>query len=113
MGSTEKVSLFQLETADIKISMQLYFNQQNQLIFDGYDSGRSVELAFGDSDYEYTHTIEPAEVSKMYALFNLQLGNKAVLLQALKEHFSVNEAYTLFAEYLKNNAINFTSFTWR
>lgn len=109
----DKVILFHLENTGIKISMQLYFNAQNQLIFDGYDIGKSVEAAFGDSDYEYLHTIEPFEVNKFYPLFDCVENDKTALLQALKKHFSVNEAYTLFADFMKKNAIDFTSFVWR
>ncbi len=47
-------------------SMELYFDG-NQLVFDGYDIGKTVEDAWGDSDYEYSYTIEPAEVEMLYA----------------------------------------------
>ncbi len=113
MTKNEKVTLFQLENPGIKISMQLYFNEQDQLIFDGYDIGASVQAAFGDSDYEYLHTVEPTEVSKFYALLDLQNDDKEALLLALKQRFSVNEAYTLFANFMKQNNIQFTSFVWR
>jgi hypothetical protein len=33
----KKVSLYQNETTDINISMQVYFNQKDQLIFNGYE----------------------------------------------------------------------------
>jgi hypothetical protein len=58
----DKVTLFYLERPDIKISMEIYFNDKDQLFFDGYDIGKSVEEVWGDSDYEYTYTIEPEEV---------------------------------------------------
>jgi hypothetical protein len=109
----EEVTLFHLELEDIKIDMKLYFNEKNQLIFDGYDIGKSVEAAFGDSDYEYQHTVDPEEMHKFYPLFDLVVGDRAALLQALKARFSVNEAYTLFADFMKNNDIQFTSFVWR
>ncbi len=40
----ERVILFDQETADIKISMQVYFNEKGQLIFHGYDIGSLVDL---------------------------------------------------------------------
>lgn len=80
----EKVILFDLERPDIKISMQVYFNEKDQLYFDGYDIGKSVEAAWGDSDYEYTYTIEPEEVNKFYPIFNLKPGDKRELLQEIK-----------------------------
>jgi hypothetical protein len=108
----ERVTLFSLETADIRISMQLYFNEERQLIFDGYDSGKTAERAFGDSDYEYTYTIESGEVDKMYKVFNLETNDRSGLLTALKEQFGVNEAYSLFGEFLTENAISFSAFSW-
>jgi len=107
-----KVTLFYLETPDIKISIEIYFNEKNQLFFDGYDIGKTVKEVWGDSDYEYTYTIEPDEVIKFYQIFNLRIGDKSGLLEAIKERFSVNEAYTLFGEFMEANHIKYESFTW-
>ena len=108
----EKVTLFYSNKPGIKISMEIYFNEKNQLYFDGYDIGEIVEQCWGDSDYEYTYTIEPEEVNKFYELFKLKHGDKKGLLQALKERFSVNEAYTLFGEFMTSNNIKYQGFTW-
>lgn len=108
----EKVTLFYLERPDIKISMQIYFNEKDQLYFDGYDIGKSVEEIMGDSDYEYIYSIEPEEVNKFYQIFNLKTGDKSGLLQAIKKEFSVNKAYSLFGEFMRENNIKFSSFTW-
>lgn len=108
----EKITLFYLERPDIKISMEIYFNEKNQLFFDGYDIGEFVEKTLGDSDYEYTYTIEPEEVNKFYAIFNLRAGDKSGLLQSLKDRFSVNEAYSLFGNFMKANDIKYEGFTW-
>ncbi len=107
-----QVILFNLEREDIKILMQISFNYKRQLYFEGYDSGRSVEEAWGDSDYEYTYTIEPEEVSKFYPLFNLDIGDKRGFLQEIKKRFGVNEAYSLLGEFMRQNDIKFQSFTW-
>ena len=108
----EKVVLFYLERPDIKISMEIYFNEKDQLCFDGYDIGKSVEGAMGDSDYEYTYTIEPEEVNKFYPIFNLTPGDRLGLLQEIKERFSVNEAYSLFGEFMRLHNIKFDDFKW-
>src|ERR1700712_5027597 len=105
------VSLFYLEQPDIKISMDLYFTEKNQLFFDGYDIGKAVEKHWGDSDYEYTYTIEPEEADKFYPLFNVAVGDRQALLQALKEHFGGNRAYSLMREFMKANDIKFDAFT--
>ncbi|WP_421797725.1 hypothetical protein [Haliscomenobacter sp.] len=108
----EKTTLFYLELPDIKISIQIYFNENNQLFFDGYDIGSAVKERFDDLDYEYTHTIEPEEVKKFYPIFNLQMEDRAGLLAAIKKEFSVPNAYTLFGEFMKTHDIKYTSFTW-
>ena len=108
----EKVTLFYLERPDIKISIQIYFNEKDQLFFDGYDVGKAVEEYCGDSDYEYIYTIEPEEVNKFYNLFSIRDGDKSALLQEIKNRFSVNEAYSLFGAFMRENNIKFSSFTW-
>ena len=105
--------MFYLERPDIRISMQIYFNGNDQLYFDGYDIGKTVEEAFGDSDYEYDYTIEPEEVNKLYQIFGLNPGDKSGLLQCIKNRFSVNEAYSLFGNFLTAHKILFKGFTWR
>ena len=44
----ERIVLFKLERPDIKISMEMYFNEKGQLIFDGYDIGKTVDDWWGD-----------------------------------------------------------------
>jgi hypothetical protein len=108
----EKVTLFHLERSDIKISMQIYFNEKDQLYFDGYDIGKTVKEVWGDSDYEYTYTIESEEVNKFYQIFDLRVGDKSGLLQAIKNRFSVNEAYSLFGDFMQEHNIRYDRFTW-
>ncbi len=108
----ERATLFYLERPDIKISMEVYFTEKEQLYFDGYDIGKTVEECRSNLDYEYTYTIEPEEVNKFYKIFDLKKGDKAGLLQALKTRFSVNHAYTLFGEFMSANNIRFKGFTW-
>jgi len=108
----EKVTLFFLENSDIKISMQIYFNEKDQLYFDGFDTGKLVEEAWGNSDYEYSYTIEPEEVNKFYPVFNLSDGDKSGLLQSIKLEFSVNKAYSLFGEFMQAHNIKHERFTW-
>ena len=108
----EKVTLFYLENSNIKISMQIYFNEKDQLYFDGYDTGKFVEETRGNSDHEYIYTIESEEVNKFYPIFNLKNGDKSGLLQAIKKEFSVNKAYSLFGEFMLAHNIKHERFTW-
>jgi len=108
----DKVTLYKKELPNITISMELYFNEKGQLIFDGYDSGKSVENALGDSDYEYDYTIEPIEVEKLYSLFQIGAGDESGLLQAIKVRFEGNEAYSIFGKFLDEHKIEYVSFSW-
>ncbi len=108
----EKVTLFKFESDGIKISMELYFNELNQLYFDGYDIGKTVESAWGDSDYEYSYTIEPAEVEKLYRYFGIASGQRSNLLNTLKEHFNGNTAYSEFGEFMDKNNIEYSISSW-
>ena len=71
---------FKYKDDEIRISMELYFNDEGQLIFDGYDIGARVKECWGDSDYEYTYTIEPEEVNKLFDILNVNRGNRKELL---------------------------------
>lgn len=72
----ERVTLYKFENSEIEISIEIYFNKKNQLIIDGYDIGKMVEDSWGDSDYEYTYTIEPKEVDKLYVFCHLKHKDK-------------------------------------
>ena len=94
------------------LHIEIYFNEENQLIFDGYDIGKSVKDCWGDSDYEYCYTIEPNEIDKFYTIFNLKKGDRAGLLKSIQNDFSVNEAYSLFGKFMKDKNILYNSSTW-
>jgi hypothetical protein len=87
----ERIILFKEERPDIKISMEIYFNEKGQLIFDGYDIGKTVKDWWGDSDYEYACTIEAAEVEKQYSLFGVEKSDQNSHLLAIKRRFEGNK----------------------
>lgn len=108
----DKIVLYREERSDIKINMVMYFNEKGQLIFDGYDIGKSVAKYWGDSDYEYTYTIEPLEVEKLYPLLKVSNSDKHLLLLEIKKLFEGNDAYSKFGVFLSNNKIDYTASTW-
>ena len=108
----EKITLYREERADIKINMEMYFNEKGQLIFDGYDIGKTVADWWGDSDYEYTYTIEAVEVEKLYPLLGIASSDKHALLLEIKKRFGGNEAYSKFGDFMSKNNIEYTAFTW-
>lgn len=108
----KKVTLYHYERPDLKVTMEVYFNDKNELYFNGYDIGAYVEEHFGDIDYEYSYTIVPEEVKKFYPLLNLEDGDRSGLLLAIQERFSDNMAYSMFGDFMKANGIQFKKFYW-
>ena len=108
----QKVVLYEAESPRIRISMLLYFNDKDQLVFDGYDIGPAVEELFGDSDYEYTYTVTWDEVLKMGKVLGVDPSNRLGFLEQLQGLFKGNDAYTKFGAFLKENKIGHKQFTW-
>jgi len=108
----EKIILFREEKPDIRIYMEMYFNEKGQLIFEGQDLGKLVEEWWGDSDYEYSYTIESAEVEKLYSILGIASFDKHALLLEIKKRFEGNEAYSKFGDFMRENNIDFGAFTW-
>lgn len=108
----ERIKLFSLEGPTIKISMELYFNERGQLIFDGYDVGKGVEECWGDSDYEYSYTIEPLNVEKLYLILEVVKGERYSLLLELKKRFGNNTGYSDFGKFMTENNIEYKPFNW-
>lgn len=106
------VLLFSFKSENIKISIEAYFDEQENLVIDGYDIGKTVMEAWGDSDYEYTTTIPPDEVKKLYAALNIPDGSKQELLSFLQAHYNTNTCYSEIQDYLTQHKIRFEGFSW-
>lgn len=107
-----KVTLFHLEYEGMTIDMSLYFMEDGSLFFDGYDSGRRVEELTGDSDVEYTYSINPEEVKKLYPLLGVRQNDKRSLLTVIQSRFNTNKAYTDFGRFMEDNQVEYEGFTW-
>jgi hypothetical protein len=108
-----KVLLFSLNSDDIKVTIEAYFDGQENLVVEGYDIGKKVEEFWGDSDYEYSITIGPEEVTKLYMLFNLREDEKHnKMLEALRLRFNTNSCYSDLRNFLDKNGIRYTGFSW-
>ena len=57
----DSVLLFSFQTEQIKITIEAYFDDGENLVIDGYDIGKTVEEAWGDyseiQDYLTQHNI--------------------------------------------------------
>ncbi|MCX2720011.1 hypothetical protein [Lentiprolixibacter aurantiacus] len=108
----DKVVLYEVESSKIRISMLLYFNEKDELVFDGYDIGPAVKEIYGDSDYEYTYTISWDEVVKMAEVLQVELSNRRLFLEHLKNMFQGNDAYSKFGKFLKESGLKYGQSTW-
>jgi hypothetical protein len=108
----ERVVLYKEERPEIRIYMEIFFNEKDQLVFEGQDLGKRVKEFWGDSDYEYSYTIEAVEVGKIYSLFGILPSDRKNLLLEIKNRFEGNDAYSSFGEFLMDNKVDFQSFTW-
>jgi len=108
----DKVQLYKEDRPDICISMEVYFNEKGELIFDGYDIGKTVSDCWGDSDYEYKYTIDTDSVEELIRVFELPSSDKSLLLLEIKKRFGGKEAYSMFGDFMVRNNIYFTPFTW-
>jgi hypothetical protein len=108
----DRVLLFSFVTPAIKITIETYFDKSGNLVVEGYDIGKTVEEYWGDSDYEYSFSLEPTEADKLYPLFGINAGEKVELLRAIQLRYHSNHCYSEFRDFLSRNHIHFESFSW-
>ena len=105
------IILYQSETSEISIRVKAYFEDE-KLIIEGYDIGSKVDELLGDTDYEYSVTIFPDEVKKIYPFFHVKENDKEELLKEIAGKFNTNSCFSEFKTYLDSNGINYESFSW-
>ena len=108
----DSILLFSMHTPEIKVTIEAYFDSNGNLVVDGYDIGKRVDEYWGDSDYEYTTTVLPVEVKKLYPLFELPEGSANELLVALQSRFHTNKCYSEIQTFLDDHNIKYTGFSW-
>jgi hypothetical protein len=109
----ERVVLFSMQTENIKVIIEVYFDKTDNLVIEGYDIGKTVEEYWGDSDYEYSTTISPDKVNKLYATLNLTPGSKDELLTYFQSHYNQNDCYSKIQNLLTQHQIKYEGFSWR
>lgn len=106
-----KITLYQFKNDNISIEIQAYFDGES-LVVEGYDIGKTVKECWGDSDYEYSTTIQEKEVMKLYLFMGVAEGDKEGLLRAVACKFNTNSCYSEFKDFLENNGIHSEAFSW-
>ena len=107
----ESITLYHLEREDIKIDIVARF-EKDKLIIDGYDIGKTVQEAWGDSDYEYVMTIPAKSLPQLYGLLGVEVGDRKTLLEALAKRFHGNKCFSAIGDFLDQNSIEHETFTW-
>lgn len=107
----ESITLYHLEREDITIRIVARF-EEDKLVIDGYDIGKTVERAWGDSDYEYVMTVPVAGLPPLYGLLNVKADDRKGLLRAIARRFHGNECWSNLEKFLAKNNIDHDSFTW-
>ncbi len=105
----EKVTLYFYQDENIKINIAAYIDDSGHLRIEGYDIGKSVKKLKGSSDCEYFITVKNDFVP---LLKNFLIQKNESLLEAIKNKFNNNRAFSSFKEYLKKNNIEFEQFYW-
>ena len=107
----KSITLYHLKREDIKIKIVARF-EKDKLIIDGYDIGKTVKGAWGDSDYEYVMTIPDRSLPPLYGLLGVEVGNRKALLKALAKRFHGNKCFSDIGDFLDQNNIEHETFTW-
>lgn len=105
------ITLYYSKNKDISIHIQVYFDDE-KLVIEGYDIGKRVEEAWGDSVYEYVTTIPENEVKKLYFLMKVIYEDKEGLLRAIANVYNSNTCYSEFNDFLEKNGIESEGFSW-
>ena len=106
-----KISLYRLETPSISIYIDAYFDNE-KLIIEGQDLGKTVDEWWGDSVYEYSVTVRGDEVKKIYSLMQVKEGDKEGLLKAIALKYHTNKCYSEILDFLEKNGIEAEGFSW-
>lgn len=107
-----KITLFQLQTENIKVTVEAYFDRNGNLVIEGYDIGKTVKEYWGDSDYEYSVTVPAEELIKLYTLLGLSGDDKTGLLTRLGEQYHSNSCFSEIRDLLDKNDIRSEGFSW-
>ncbi len=94
------------------MTVEAYFDDDGSLVVEGYDIGKTVEDYWGDSDYEYTTTVSPEELEKLYTALGVTSGSGNELLQEVQKRFNTNTCYSEFNTFLQKHDIRAGGFSW-
>lgn len=101
-----------MQTENIKVTVETYFDGNGNLVVEGYDIGKTVKEYWGDSDYEYSVTVPAEELKKLCTLLQLPADDKTALLTRLRELYHSNSCFSEIRDLLDKNGIRSEGFSW-
>ncbi len=99
-----RILLYHLADQRIEVKVEAYFEAE-KLVIEECDFGKVPKGLKGNSDYEFSTTIYPEEINRLYSLFNVPGGDKRGLLEAIKTRFNSGSCYSEFGNFLYRNHI--------
>lgn len=108
---SERVLLFHLNNETITITIEAKF-EGDSLVIEGYDIGKKVNDAWGDSDYEYSITVPIEEMGKLSELLNIKPFSKPNMLLVLSKRYNTNFCFSEIKKLLEDNNIKYKGFSW-
>ena len=77
--------------------------------------GDYIEQTMGDWDYEFGFRVKLSHMNALYRLLSVEAGDEEGLLDAIVDRFARHEgkSYSVIADFLKKNAIEFEEWQWR
>jgi hypothetical protein len=105
------VILFSLNNDNIRITIEASFTSAGELLVEGYDVGKTVKEYWGSSDYEYSFTVSPEELIKVYTAAQLP-PEPQQLLEYLQQHFNTNTCFSDIRNWLDKNNVYHEGFSW-
>jgi hypothetical protein len=96
MGKIKEITLTEYKTEDVSVQLVAKIDEEENLVLEGYDIGKSVKEFWGDSDYQYW-----VRVARDY--------KDTVLLWLIKERFTTSSE---FRQWLDGKGIPNTFESW-
>ena len=103
--------LFRLSRNNISIYIDLGFDR-GDLLPDGQDIGKTVEEAWGDSDYEYQVRVKSEHIPMLFRALGIDERNSKELVDLIAREINGNFSYRDFQKFLGVLKIPFETFTY-
>lgn len=94
----------------LNIQIMIYFNEEQNLVISGFESGNIVKDITSNFNYDYYLSIPIAEIQKLIIL--IQKENKDDIINFFIINFSNEDCIEQIKEFCKTNNINYDFSVW-